>query len=97
TIVLGAAGHRFPLQIVGVVGNVRQFGLDRPPESQYFMDMRQVSTDPSVRMPPLFPIGAYYVVRVAGDPGAIVGNVRSIVRQLDPAAPMDRIATLEEI
>src|SRR5262249_5797636 len=74
-----------------------QFGLDRPPESQYFMDMRQVSTDPSVRMPPLFPIGAYYVARVAGDPGAIVGNVRSIVRQLDPAAPMDRIATMEEI
>jgi predicted permease len=97
TIVLGPVAHRFPLEIVGVVGNIRQFGLDRPAESQYFMDMRQVSTDPALRMPPLFPVGAYYLVRVAGDPGAIVGNIRSIVRQLDPAAPLDRIATMEQI
>jgi predicted permease len=97
TIVLGPQAHRIPLEIVGVVGNVRQFGLDRAPESQYFMDMRQVPTDPTYRMPPLFPVGAYYVVRAAGDPGAIIGNVRSIVRQLDPAAPLDRIATMEQI
>jgi putative ABC transport system permease protein len=97
TILLGPRAHRFPLEIVGVVGNVRQFGLDQAPESQYFMDMRQVPTDPMFSMPPLFPVGAYYVVRVTGDPAAAVGNVRSIVRQLDPAAPLDRIATMEQI
>jgi putative ABC transport system permease protein len=61
------------------------------------MDMRQVPTDPVFRMPPRFPVGAYYVVRVAGDPAALVGNVRSIVRQLDPAAPLDRVATMDQI
>jgi len=31
------------LEIVGVVANVRQQGLDRAPEPQYFLDYRQLT------------------------------------------------------
>ena len=97
TIVLGPADHRIAYEIVGVVGDVRQFGFDRPAGSQYFIDMRQVPTDPAFRMPPLFPVGAYYVVRTAGDAGPALSKVREAVRQIDAAAPIDRVATLEQI
>src|SRR4029077_4006537 len=40
-ILLGPPDRRLPFEIVGVVGNVRQFGLERPAEAQYFIDIRQ--------------------------------------------------------
>ena len=80
-----------------VVGDVRQFGLDRPPQSQYFIDMRQVPTDPAFRMPPLLPVGAYYLVRTSQDPMAILPDVRGAVVQLSPGATLDHVETMERI
>jgi predicted permease len=87
------------LEIVGVVANVRQFGLDREPQPQYFLDYRKVafwigeSNDP-----PLFPVGAYYSVRTAADnTAAVLGGIRSAVRQLDDHASIDNVATMEQI
>ena len=48
-----------PWEIVGVVGNVRQFGLDRAAEPQFFVDVRQWPENG----PPMFPGGAYYAAR----------------------------------
>ena len=96
-ILFGPPGHRVPLEIVGVAGNVRQFGLDRAPEPQYFMDIRQVPTDPAFRAPPLFPVGAYYSVRTPADAGAVVAAARAIARQLDPHATLADVATMEQI
>jgi predicted permease len=96
-ILLGPQDHRLPFEIVGVAGNVRQFGLDRTPDAQYFIDIRQVPIDPVYRMPPLFPVGAYYTLRTAGDLAQAVNAVRTVVRQLDPNATLDHVATMEEI
>jgi predicted permease len=96
-VVVGPAGHRVPFKIVGVAGDVRQLGLDRAAGSQYFMDIRQVPTDPAYRMPPLFPVGAYYTVRASGDAEAVINGVRTVARQLDRNATVDRIATMEQI
>jgi putative ABC transport system permease protein len=93
----GPPGRRMTLEIIGIVGNVRQFGLDRAPEPQYFMDIRQVPTDPAFRAPPLFPVGAYYTVRTAADTGAVIGGVRTIARQLDAHATLGDVATMEQI
>lgn len=97
TILFGPTGHRIASQIVGVVGNIRQFGLDRTPDSQYFVDIRQVPTDPAFRMPPLFPVGAYYVIRSESNPVGVLATTRDIVRQLDAGAVVDRVATMEQI
>ena len=80
-----------PWEIVGVVADVRQFGLDRTAEPQFFVDLRQWPGGP------LFPVGAYYAVRTEGDPAAIVPAVRAIVRQLDAQAALFNVAPMEQL
>jgi putative ABC transport system permease protein len=97
TIVLGPPARRVAFEIVGVAGDVRQFGLDRPAESQYFIDLRQVPTDPAVRMPPLLPVGPYFLIRTANDPVTMTPTIRDIAAQLSPGATLDRVATMDQI
>jgi predicted permease len=97
TLLLGPAGHRLTLQIIGVVSDVRQFGLDREGTPQYFLDIRRVPLDPAYRMPPLFPVGVYYTLRTSGEPVAALDSVRSVIHQTDPGAVLDHVATMEQI
>lgn len=80
-----------PWQIVGVVGNVRQFSLDVDARPGFFADLRQWRSGPLV-----FPTGAYYVVRTS-DPESIIPIVRGIVRQLDPQATLFYVAPMEQL
>ena len=80
---------REPWEIVGIVEDVRQFGLDREPSPQVFFDFRQ--------MPGLSTNGLYLTVRTDGPPGALTAGVRAIVRQLDPASTVDGVATMEQL
>ena len=80
-----------PWEIVGVVEDVRQFALDRAAEPQFFVDLRQWSGGP------LFPVGAYYVVRTEDDPAALVPVVRAMVRQLDAQAALFNVAPMEQL
>ena len=82
-----------PWEIIGVVDDVRQTGLDREPLPQMFLDLRQWDA-PQV---PIFPAGAYYAIRTAGDPSLAFGHVRDIVRQLDPRASLENVATMDQI
>lgn len=96
-ILLGPPDHRLPFEVVGVAGNVRQFGLDRPAEAQYFIDIRQVPTDPVYRMPPLLPIGAYYTLRTTKEPATAMNVIRTVLTQLEPNATFDHVATMDEL
>jgi putative ABC transport system permease protein len=82
-----------PWQIVGIVENVRQFGLDREAEPQFFADLRQWSGTGLL----LFPGGAYYAVRTNGEPMTIMPSVRRIVRELDPQAALFYVAPMEQV
>ena len=86
-----------PLEIVGVVSSIRQQGLDRAPRPQYNLDYRQIPMEGAFRPPPLFPLGAYYSVRTSADMAALVGQIRSVVRQMDSQATVDNVATMEAI
>lgn len=80
------AGADGPLvQVVGVIGDVRQFGLASPPEPAFYMSAYQ-----DVRELTL-------VVRTSGEPGALVAAVRKLVREADPNVPVHNVATLREI
>jgi hypothetical protein len=81
-----------PWTIVGVVGDVRQFGLDRAPEPQFFADLRQWSGGM-----PLFPTGAYYVVTTAGPSEDLIPQLRGLVRATDPDASVFNVARLDTI
>ena len=83
-----------PWQIVGIVADVRQFGLDQDPQPQFFADFRQWSnTDPV-----FFTIlGPYFAIRGGADVQALVPRIRDIVRGLSPDAGLYNVATMEQL
>jgi putative ABC transport system permease protein len=81
-----------PWEIVGVVGDVRQVGLDTEAGPQVFVDFRQAPGGTSDR--------AYFALRT--EPGAdrdsgTVTRLREAVRAVDPHASIDTVATMEQI
>jgi predicted permease len=81
-----------PWEIVGVVEDVRQFGLGQAPEPQFFIDLRQWTGGGL-----LFPVGAYFVVRTGGDPMAIVPPLRALVAELDGAGTLFNVVPMERL
>ena len=87
---------RDPWQIVGVVNDVRQFGLDEPPEPQVFIDFRQW---PGIRRPDEWRADEprYFALRTYGDPAAVTSELRNIVRGVDSRAGIFNVATLQDL
>jgi len=76
-------------EVVGIVEDVRHFDLHVPPGPEMFIiDF--------VSAPPGFG-GTYFAVRTQASPLAISTEVRSIVRQIDPAATVNNVATMQQI
>ena len=72
--------------VVGVVGDVKQNGLDRPPEPELYAPLAQ------------FPItGGTLLLRTSGDPMRLARAVRADVAALDPRVPVDQVRTLEAV
>jgi putative ABC transport system permease protein len=86
---------REPWEIVGVVDDVRQYGLDRDPDPQIFADFRQWPVLPMTGL--LADVPRYYAIRADGDPATLVTYLRAIVRQLDSQATFDNVATMEQL
>jgi putative ABC transport system permease protein len=81
-----------PWEIVGVVGDVRQVGLDREPGPQVFVDLRQAPGGTTDR--------AYFAVRMdvgADTSSRTIASLRETVRALNPRATIDAVATMEQI
>jgi len=73
-------------RVVGVVGDVKFSGLDEPPGPTLYVPWDRL------------PAGSVHLVtRTAGDPLALVPTIRQIVRRLDPAQPIGRTQSLEEV
>jgi putative ABC transport system permease protein len=82
-----------PWQIVGVIADVRQFGLSVEPTPQFFVDMRQWTDIDAL----VFPVGAYYAIRTTRDSESIVTSVRAIVQQMDAQASLFYVAPMEQV
>jgi len=84
-------------EIVGVVGHIRQWGLGTDQksaiEAQFYYPFMQL---PEKLMP--MAAGAVAVVlRTAGDPGAIMGQVRRAVEQIDRREVIYGVQTMEDV
>jgi predicted permease len=90
TVYVGPDPH--PWQIVGVVANVRQFGLDVEAQPQFFVNLQQWSL-PGL----IFPAGAYFAVRTTGDPAAIVPRLQALVREIETEAVVFYVAPMDEV
>lgn len=94
-------GHRLKLgrlegtrpwhTIVGVVGDVRQMGLEASAEPEVYFCLDQ----PSAPGPFFWP--QHLVVRTAGDPLAVVPALRSAVTAVDPDQPLSNARTMDDI
>jgi len=73
-------------EIVGIVGDVKQYGLAQPSTLQTY--------DPYLQMP--FS-GVTLVVRTENNPASLSGAIRSEVLAIDREQPVSRIRTLDQI
>lgn len=89
-------GTDLAFTIVGVVGDVRQNGLEHPPAPEIYFSVPQApgSAGPGGHMMQ----GATLVARAnASTPGPLIESVRSAMREVDPALPLFRIETLQSV
>jgi len=84
-------------EIVGVVRHVRQWGpggdVKSAIEAQFFYPFMQSPE----KLMPLLAGQVGVVLRTAGDPGAIMGQVRAAVAEIDPADVIYSVATLDDV
>ena len=74
------------LDIVGVVGNVRQYGVDQEPVPITYVPHSASPSQPLTIM-----------VRAAGDPASVAGSVRAVLQGIDASLPITRMRPLDEI
>jgi putative ABC transport system permease protein len=77
-------------QIVGIVADVRQMGLDEPVKAEMYLPYQQVTDWPFFAPRDL-------AIRTSGDTSNLVGSVRQIIREVDPDQPVSNVATMAEL
>jgi putative ABC transport system permease protein len=77
-----------PRTIVGVVGDVRHHGLDRPVGPQVYVPQAQWAWAETLMT---------LVVRTAGEPVTLAGAVRGAAREVDPAQPVTDVRTYPDV
>ena len=78
------------IPIVGVVGNVKQSGLDGSTRFEIYVPYSQSPWLP-------FNLGMSLVVRTASDPSALTAAVRHEILGVDPEQPVYRVKTMEKV
>ena len=78
------------MEIVGIVADVRQMGLDEPVKAEMYFPYQQVTDWP-------FFIPRDLAIRTSGDTSNLVGSVRQIIREVDPDQPVSNIATMSDV
>jgi putative ABC transport system permease protein len=73
--------------VVGIVGDVRQFGLAQETVAQVYLPLTQSP----------FGILGQVLVRTAGDPAAFGNVLRTTVYEVDPNQPVEQVQTLDDL
>jgi predicted permease len=88
-----AVGHRISVDngktwttVVGVVSNVRQYGLEKEAADSIYFPLYQVGLT-----------SAHLLVRTRSDPMRMANQVTSIIHDVDPQQPVTQIRTLDEL
>jgi len=87
---IGDPGDDQWMQIVGIVADVRQMGLDEPVKAEMYLPYQQVTDWPFFAPRDL-------AIRTSGDTSNLVSSVRQIIREADPDQPISNIATMSDV
>jgi putative ABC transport system permease protein len=71
--------------VVGVVGDVRQYGLDKDPADEIYGPVAQG------------PFAGFLVVRTTADPTAEAKMLRDVIHQVDSETAVDQVRTLQQV
>jgi putative ABC transport system permease protein len=74
------------LEIVGVVGEVRASGLERPLTMMIYEHYGRMR-----------PLGVSFVVRTRADPAAVIGSIHALLSRADPEMAIPPARTMEQI
>ncbi|HEX6964642.1 MAG TPA: ADOP family duplicated permease, partial [Gemmatimonadaceae bacterium] len=92
----GSAGSTDPwMTIIGVVRPVKALSMDEPSTPETYFPVLQFANDSTLAN--IATRSMRYVVRTSGDPLAVAGAVRRVVRTMDPALPVTHLATAETL
>ena len=84
-----------PRQVVGVVGDVREMGLDAEAPDVLYVPMAQIPQAALVRFVQLLPENL--VMRTAVAPATVTRAVRDAVWAVEPRQPVSSVLTMDEI
>jgi putative ABC transport system permease protein len=76
-----------PHEIVGIVGDARQWGLDKPADPEVYFSYAQMGFDNS----------AVLVIRTSVEPSALSDGVRRAVREVNHDAPVYSVKTMAQV
>jgi len=81
-----ADGDNPPLTVVGVVGDIRNASLEKPPMMQFY---RELSANAS--------FVHNFVIRTALDPDSLIPSIEKTIWHLDSSEPVTHIRTMESL
>jgi len=96
TFIVGTPGRSSgppprPYTVVGIAGDVRQYGIDHPAIAEFYTPLLQLP-----RITTNF-AGMQVLVRTNGDAAVLAAALRQAVRQVDPQVPVENVQTLEQL
>ena len=73
------------ITIIGVVGDVKQYGLEREPTDEIYVPVAQGA------------FASFLLVKTISDPMGVSKLMRDAVHQVDPATAIDQVKTLQQV
>jgi putative ABC transport system permease protein len=77
------------MEVVGIVADVRQMGIDEPVKAEMYLPYQQIDN--------VWYIPRDLAIRTTGETSNLVGSVRQIIREVDPDQPVSNVATMAEV
>jgi predicted permease len=85
------------VEIVGVAGTIKHFGLDAPPSEESQFQIYLAAQQVPDRMVPMLAKGATVVVRTQGPPGTMAAAARQVVHEVDSRQVMFNEGSMEQL
>jgi len=94
---INLAGFNVQAEIVGVVGHVKQWGLDADAKSTIEAQFDYPFMQLPEKLMPLVADAVAVVLRTEGDPTAVMGAVRRAVERIDSREVIYNVQTMDEV
>ena len=93
--VMGPGFEDPPRQVVGIVGDTREFGLDQDAPATLFVPTAQVPDQMTALAATLLPVS--WVVRTRSEPLRSSTDIQTAIAAIDPSHPVSNIRSMEQV